>query len=139
METVVLAIHTLWILWMVSGVFIAVLGYWNHRLWGMSVFRTAHALGIVVTATVPIWNDGRCPITDWESASSRQAVDPFLIRVLREFVYWDVSPLALSLVTAVAAILTVAIFFRHPPARIRQLQRTPSEVGRKSTRKTDRG
>lgn len=126
-----LLIHALWILWMISGVVVAVFGFWRERLWDMTVFRTGHALGIVATATVPIWNDGRCPITEWESASSGHQLDPLLIRFLREFVYWDVPPLILSLATAGAAILTLAIFLRHPPARITQLQRTSSEVGQK--------
>jgi hypothetical protein len=130
-ETMWLTVHALWVLWMVSGVVIAVLGYWHHRLWRMAIFRTAHVIGIVATATVPIWNDGRCPITDWESTSSGQALDPFMIRLWRALVYWDISPMVLGLVSAGAAILTVAIYLHHPPARISQLHRTSSKVGRK--------
>lgn len=138
METVVLALHASWILWMVAGVVMAILGFWRARLWDMLVFRTGHLLGIIATATVPIWNDGRCPITEWESASSGRALDPFLVRALEALVYWDVSPMVLSLATAGAAILTVAMYFRHPPARVMQLHRFISKVGRKKPRGHDR-
>ena len=139
MEQVVLVIHALWILWMISGVVLAILGFWHKRLWEMTSFRIGHVVGLVATATVPIWNDGRCPITEWESASSGRALDPLLIRVLREFVYWDVNPVVLSLVSAGAAIITVAIFLHHPPARLKRLQRNVPKVGQKTPFESDRG
>lgn len=130
-QTILLLIHVLWILWMFSGVAIAILGFWRPRLWNMPVFRTAHLIGIVATATVPIWNDGRCPITDWEGASRGRELEPFLVRALESTVYWDVSPIVLSLATAGAALLTLAIYFRHPPARVKQIQQAIPKVGRK--------
>lgn len=138
MERMWLLIHALWILWMISGVVVAVFGFWRERLWDMTVFRTGHALGIVATATVPIWNDGRCPITDWESSTGGRALAPFMVRALEALVYWEVSPVVLSLVTAGAAILTVTVYFRHPPTRVTQLHASALKVGRRKPREINR-
>lgn len=131
MALLALAIHAVWVLWMISGVFLAILGYWKKQLWQLTIFRSGHLVGIVATATVPIWNDGKCPITQWESAASGHEVQPFLIRALEALVYWDTSPWLLALLTAGSALLTAAIFFRHPPERLMQIQLFPQKVGQR--------
>lgn len=117
MRTLVLALHVAWLLWMIGGVVLAALGYRYARLWAMSVFRTMHLLGIVATATVPLWNDGICPLTRLEGDAVGGHVEPLLTRILEAIVYWDVSPIYLSLLTAAAGFVTVFIYFRHPPWR----------------------
>lgn len=134
MGRVALCIHALWVIWMIGGVLLAVLGYWKRRLWELTFFRTAHLIGIVATATVPIWNDGQCPITQWESTATGHEIEPFLIRALASVVYWDVSPALLASVTAGSALLTIVIFWHHPPGRLKQLQLSLRKVGRSAQR-----
>ena len=123
-DTVVLA-HFLWATWMVLGVGLAIAGFRWPRLWRWRVFRLTHLVGLLGTATVPIWGKGICPLTRWEgrlrgseSGLGSDAVpDSFLIRLLNDVLYLDVDPLILSLITAAGALLTVLIFVFHPPWR----------------------
>jgi Zn-dependent protease len=84
----------------------------------MRVFRWAHLVGIVITATVPLWNRGICPLTIWEgrlSDSPAPAEGSFIIRLLYDVLYLDVSPTVLSLVSAAGAMIAVWVFVFHPP------------------------
>lgn len=121
MKTLLLIVHLLWVLWMVSGVLVAALGFRYPRLWRLRLFRTAHLVAILATATVPIWNEGVCPITEWESAAAGDpAGRPFLTRLVSWFVYWDVSPIFLAALTGAAALFSVVVYFRHPPRRAKE-------------------
>lgn len=116
MPTLLLSIHLLWVLWMIAGVLLAILGFYRPRLWSWRYFRILHLAAILATATVPLWNRGVCPITAWEAAlTTGSAPDPLLARMLAWLVYWDIPVWVLSSVTAGAAIVTLLIFIRHPP------------------------
>jgi hypothetical protein len=112
--------HFLWAAWMVAGIAVAALGFHWRRLWGWCWFRSLHLLAFVGTATTPLWNRGICPITTWEWQARGQASgsqSSFMSRVLSDFLYLDVSPLAISLVTAALALFTLVMFVVRPPWR----------------------
>ena len=115
-----LVIHFAWAAWMVSGVAVAVLGFRWHRFWQWRIFRTAHLIGLVATASTPLWPSGTCPLTVWEwelRAEPSAAAQPgsFIIHWLHEALYWDVDPVILSLTGAAAALFTVVMFFLRSP------------------------
>ncbi len=97
----------------------------------MPLFRTAHLIGIVGTATTPVWNYGICPLTEWEAKTRHETLEPFLVRLSEAILYWDVSPLPLTLMSAVAALLTIVVYVWHPPWRSTKLQSSRSKVGKR--------
>jgi len=114
----VLTIHVIWATWMITGVILAVAGLHWHRLLGWRVFRGAHLVGLMLTATVPIWAGGICPLTKLEDAlkpSVGETSAPFMVRLMAETLYLNVDPLVLSAVTGLGALVTLLIFFAHPP------------------------
>lgn len=118
MLSVVLIFHSLWVAWMLLGIVLAIVAHRRPRLWYMPIFRTTHLIGLVLTATVPLWNDGICPITNWESrvdGQPHQESDSFMIRLIRSVIYLDVPPWVLSLTTAALAVYCIAVYFLHPP------------------------
>lgn len=116
MQTVLLSIHFLWVFWMIAGVLLAILGFRCPRLWSWKYFRILHLAALLATATVPLWNRGVCPLTEWEAAvTADPAPQPFLARLFAWLVYWDIPLWLLSMTTGAAAIVTLIIFIRHPP------------------------
>jgi hypothetical protein len=116
MQILLLSVHLLWVLWMIAGTLLAMLGFRYSRLWTWRYFRILHLAAILATATVPLWNRGVCPITAWEAAlTTDSAPAPFLARVLAWLVYWDIPLWVLSSATAAAAIVTLVVFIMHPP------------------------
>ena len=116
--TAILLVHLAWAVWMVSGVALAVAGFRWATLWRWRVFRIAHLIGLLLTATVPIWNRSTCPLTEWEWAlapSGAGDMEPFLARAIRAVLYIDLSPMVLSVITILGAVLTLVIFIQHPP------------------------
>lgn len=104
---------------MIAGVILAILGFWHPRLWEMRKFRVAHLIGLLATATVPLWADGVCPLTSLEGTVSggRGETAPLLERIFREILYWNVPTLFLSFLSALAAAVTFVIFIYRPPWR----------------------
>lgn len=117
----VLIVHFLWALWMVSGVAVAAAGFVWPRVWGWRVFRTLHVIGLAGTASVPLWSrEGLCPLTllEWELGNGDNGSPrSFIIRMMSDILYIDVSPITLSIVTALAAVFTLVVFFVRPPWR----------------------
>ncbi|MBD3402958.1 DUF2784 family protein [candidate division GN15 bacterium] len=112
-----LVIHVLWVVWMVSGVVIALLGFVRPKLWGLTIFRITHLVGMALTASTPIWSDGICPLTIWEYQLREGADNPrsLLSRIFHDLIYWDVPLIYLSLLSAAAALITVVLFILRPP------------------------
>jgi hypothetical protein len=129
-----LAVHFLWALWMVMGVALALAGFRWPRLWTWRAFRIAHLIGLLGTASVPIWANGICPLTTWEwdlrsgtGSGAIAAAEPCLRHWMRQILFLDVSPLVLSVITALGAAATLAVFVRHLP---RQPKRALSQTVR---------
>lgn len=118
LNQVLLVVHLLWAAWMVTGVVLSVLGLRFRRLLRFGVMRTAHLAGLLATATVPLWNRGICPLTEWEwLVGGDPAVDrsSFVIRLLSSILYLDVSPTVLTVLTALGAVLTFVVYVWYPP------------------------
>ena len=118
----ILAIHVAWAAWMISGVVLAIAGLRWRRLLRWRVFRSAHLIGLLLTATVPLWAGGICPLTKLEDAlrlpgSGSDA--PFMVRLMAETLYLNVDPVVLSAVTGLGALITLVIFVAHPPRKKR--------------------
>ncbi len=116
----ILLIHFTWAVWMISGIVLAFLGFRWPRLWEWKVFRTAHLIGMIATATTPFWPGGTCPLTIWEwelRGGEATGAEPhsFLIHWLDKLLFWDVNPLILSFISAAGALATVVIFIIRPP------------------------
>jgi hypothetical protein len=114
-------VHFAWAVWMVVGIALSFAGFFYPRVWDWRAFRIAHLVGILFTASTPLWGEGFCPLTEWEW-QLRQALGTaqdqprsFILRLLHDLLYWDVDPLVLSLVTGAAALATVVIFILRPP------------------------
>ena len=112
-----LLVHVLWVLWMVSGVVIALAGFIRPRLWGLTTFRISHLIGMALTASTPIWSEGICPLTIWEYQFREGADSPrsLLSRIFQDLIYWDMPLVYLSLLSAAAALITVVLFILRPP------------------------
>jgi hypothetical protein len=117
MYPLLLGLHTIWLLWMIAGVILALLGFRYPRLWAMTFFRFTHLLAILGTASVPLWAEGICPLTALEGKiqDGPGNLGPFIVRLLHDLLYWDVPAIYLSLVSAGAAFVTLIIFILHPP------------------------
>jgi len=119
----ILVIHFLWAAWMIAGILLAYLGFLLPRLWKWIIFRTAHLVGLVATATTPFWADGLCPLTRWEwqlrhsATVSATGDESFIIHYIRELLFVDVDPQTLSLITGALTLSTVIIYFLRPPWR----------------------
>lgn len=123
---VLLTLHVVWAAWMVTGIVLAVLGFWFNRLWHWRLFRIIHMAGLIGTATVPLWYGRLCPLTLWEwnmRAVNGHAAGieprPFMVRLFHDILYFDVDPAIMSIITAIAAVGTVVIFITHPPRKRR--------------------
>ncbi len=120
LANVILIVHFAWAAWMISGVVLALLGFRWPRLWKWKVFRTAHLIGLVATATTPFWPGNTCPLTIWEwklRGDGTGIAEPhsFIIHWLDKLLFWNVDPLILSLVSALGALATVVIFITRSP------------------------
>jgi hypothetical protein len=119
-----LILHFLWAAWMVFGIFLAVAGFRWRGLWSWKIFRISHLIGILITSTVPFWAGGICPLTEWEwqlrnagGNDLSQGAESFIIHWMREILFFDLNPVYLSLAAGLGALVTILIFFRHPPWR----------------------
>lgn len=135
MRLIILIVHGLWLTWMIGGAVLALLGFRFRRLWAMPFFRTSHLIALLATASVPLWNRGICPLTDWESAAADPPVASLLSRICEWLLYWDAPPAFLSGLTAAVAILTLTVYIWHPPWRPTELQATRPKVGAESKSK----
>jgi hypothetical protein len=119
---VLLLVHLLWAIWMIAGVVLAVAGFRWPRFWRWRAFRITHLIGLIGTATVPLWAEGICPLTTWEwklrsGGPDATAPESFLARLIESILYVDVDARILSAITALGAVVTIVIFVWHPPRR----------------------
>lgn len=121
---ILISLHVLWALWMIAGLFLALWGYKKPNLHKWRKFRIAHLIGILATATVPVWGGGICPLTRLEWSLTQVGAydtsgggESFILRWLHELLYWDVDPIWLSLLVASGAVTTLIIFILRPPRR----------------------
>ena len=116
---VLVVVHVLWAAFMVGGFLLGAAAIWRHSWRRWLVFRTVHVIGIVFTASVPLWA-GICPVTTWENALRlRTGADAiphsFLAYYAHRILYLDVPAWAITGCTTLVAIGSVALFFIFPP------------------------
>lgn len=122
---IILLIHAAWVLFMIGGIIFTFAAYFRRSLFEWAMFRTAHLIGLLFTASLGIfgWN---CPLTNIENslrADGRGAVYPgsFLAHYLERIVYWEITQQTITIATIVLAVFVIATFVIRPPARIRKL------------------
>src|SRR4030067_3194555 len=118
------ALHLLWILFMLAGVALILWGILFKRIilnWFW--FRTLHLAGIIYVGALSI--QGKlCPLTTWEN-QLRAKSDPasaytgsFIIHYIEKIVYPEVDPVLLQTATITIGIFTILAYLVVPPARV---------------------
>ncbi len=127
------AIHFLWILFMLAGVGLILTGMlFSKRILNWFWFRTLHLAGIVYVGALSL--QGKlCPLTVWEN-QLRTKTDPastysgsFIIHYIEKLVYPEVNPALLQAATVSLGVLTILAYILKPPFRLKEiLKRSPS-------------
>ncbi len=122
---IILFAHLAWASVMVGGFVLAVAGIFWRRLRGWMLFRTVHLIGLVLTASVPLWS-GLCPLTIWEySLRGEQptAQRSFLADLASDILYVNVPVWVITLLTTIVAVATLILYIVYPPWRYRRQKR----------------
>ena len=124
LSDILVLLHLGWAIFMVGGFVFAVIGIFvpAYRRWVK--LRTAHVIGIVFTASVPLWS-GYCPVTKWENALRLNEGLPaisrsFLVHYAHRILYLDVPLWTITLGTTLVAVVSVALYFVYPPWKERR-------------------
>ena len=117
----VVIVHLAYVAFVIAGTVLVLMGALLRWRWIRNpVFRVLHLLAIalvVVQATV----GAICPLTEWEAALRRRAGQQveadisFVGRLVRDVLYYDVSPRALTIIYVLLALLVVATLLIVPP------------------------
>lgn len=120
----IVALHLLWILFMLAGFILAAGGFFKKELFDWWRFRTLHFFGIAFAGTLALLGK-YCPLTIWENLL-RAKYDPsltypgsFMIYYFERFIYPDVNPLVIRIPTTFVALFSVLVFFLRPPKKIK--------------------
>lgn len=119
---VVLALHMLFVLFVVGGLLLTLLGWWRDWAWTRNLwFRLAHlaAIGFVV---LEAWFGVPCPLTVLESrlrvlTGGTGYATSFIGHWLQRLVFYEAEPWVFTTVYTAFAALVVAVFVFHPPRR----------------------
>ncbi len=119
---VVLALHTLFVLFVVGGLLLILLGWWRGWTWTRGFwFRWLHlaAIGFVV---LEAWFGVPCPLTVLESrlrviAGGSGYAASFIGYWLQRLIFYEAEPWVFTVVYTAFALLVVAVFVFHPPRR----------------------
>ncbi len=120
---VVLVIHTSYVLFVVVGQLLIVMGWiWDWRWPRNPLFRYLHilAIGIVV---VQSWFGIICPLTTLESELRIRAGMggyedySFIGYWMSRFLFYDAPPWVFAVIYTLFALLVVGSFFVYPPSR----------------------
>lgn len=133
----IVAIHFLWIIFMILGF---VLTVWHgfrayvlkrstakgDRFFDRWIFRSLHLAGIGFVMTLMLVGQ-YCPLTVLENYF-RAGYDPqgvypgsFIIHHMERLIYPDISPVVLIVPTVVIAIFCVIMYILRPPQKVRTL------------------
>jgi len=119
----VIAVHSLWVLFMLYGFFMTVYALFlakNKRFLDRWLLRGLHLLGIFFTGTLEVTGN-YCPLTLLENFLNRNAGDgaayggPFLAHYIAKFVYPDINPYLLTGGAVFIAVFSLAAFVIRPP------------------------
>lgn len=122
----IVVIHFIWILFMLLGFILTLLGFWQKGFFDRWLLRTIHLFGIAYVSLLAIMGK-YCPITVWENIL-REKYDftltypgSFMIHYAEKLVYPDVNPLIIQIPTTFIAVFIVLIFIFRPPKKIKRL------------------
>jgi hypothetical protein len=122
----IVVVHFAWILFMLIGFVLTLLGFWWKRFFDKWLFRTLHLLGIVYVGLLAVLRE-YCPLTVLENAL-REKYDPyltypgsFIVHYLQRLVYPDIQPLMILIPTMIIAIFTILVFIFRPPRKIKRI------------------
>lgn len=118
----VLAIHALFVAFVVAGQCAILLGWWRGWAWTRELsFRIAHlaAIGYVVLES---WIGVACPLTVLENALRREAGEAvyagsFIADWISRLLYWSAPAWVFTLVYTLFGALVVATYWKYPPRR----------------------
>lgn len=113
-------VHAGYVLFVVVGVVVILLGWWRGWSWGRNFwFRAIHLVAMLIVAleTVFGWN---CPLTDLEKWLRAQAgEDPysgdFLAELAHRVLFWDLPTWSFAVIHVGMALVIVAMFYGMPP------------------------
>jgi len=122
----IVVVHFAWILFMLAGFILTLIGFWWKRLFDKWLFRTLHLLGIVYVGLLAVLRE-YCPLTILENAL-REKYDlyltypgSFIVHYLQRLVYPDIQPLMILIPTMIIAIFTILVFIFRPPRKIKRI------------------
>ncbi len=119
LSDILVVLHFLWAAFMIGGFVLAVVGIFRPACRRLLKLRTTHLIGIVVTATVPLWS-GLCPLTIWESTlregpGMADVPRSFLADYAYQLLYINVPVWVITLVTTLVALTSVILYIIYPP------------------------
>ena len=126
------AIHFLWILFMLAGFALILWGiFFRRKILNWFWFRTLHLAGIVYVGALSI--QGKlCPLTIWEN-QLRAKADPasafsgsFIIHYIEKLVYPEVNPVLLQAATVAFGVYTILAYILAPPFRLKKILKKSS-------------
>ncbi len=122
----IVVVHFAWILFMLIGFVLTLLGFWWKKFFDKWLFRTLHLLGIVYVGLLAVLRE-YCPLTILENAL-REKYSPhltypgsFIVHYLQRLVYPDIQPLMILIPTMIIAIFTILVFIFRPPRKIKRI------------------
>lgn len=127
----VLLVHALFIVFVIGGFLLTVIGIWLRWVWVRSpLFRVLHLAAIllvVAQAWVGVW----CPLTTWENALREAAGHDgyrtsFVAHWMQRLIYYDAPRWVFTLAYTAFAALVILTWILVPPRRARHKTRHPT-------------
>jgi len=120
----IVVIHLIWILFILAGFILTIIGFWQKKFFDRWIFRTIHLFGILYVSLLALMGK-HCPLTILENILRRK-YSPFLsypgsfiIHYLEKLVYPEVNPLVILIPTIFISLFTISVFIIKPPKKIR--------------------
>ena len=122
----IVAIHFIWILFMLVGFILTLCGFFWKRFFDWFVLRILHLCGIVYVGLLAILRE-YCPLTILEN-TVRAKYNPdltypgsFIVHHIEKLVYPDVNPSIILVPTISIAVFTIVVFIIKPPTKIKRV------------------
>jgi hypothetical protein len=118
----VLALHTLFVLFVVGGLLLILCGWWRGWVWTRNIwFRLTH-LAAIAFVMLEAWAGVPCPLTTLESrlrvlTGGAGYAASFIGHWLQRVLFYEAPPWVFTLAYSLFALLVVAVFIFHPPRR----------------------
>ena len=119
-------VHFLFVLFMVTGFFVALLGFFYRELFDRWIFRTLHLMGILFVFVTTLFKV-RCPFTDWENAiRARHNTEltysgSCIVHYVQEYIWPGADVVFLRTIVSLLAVFVVLVYIIKPPERIKKI------------------